>query len=692
MGLSNDALHLANLGYRVFPLVEKTKRPATENGFHDATTDEETICDWWDAWPNANIGVACEGLIVIDVDPHDDGSPNEWADDMDRLAELMLSAASMTPRGGSHFWFRQPVGFDVKCSAGKIAPNVDVRTGGGYVVAPPSFVDDDKSHGRYAWMPGFALNCHPKDLAEPPQWLLDLLSESSNRKSPILKSEPGDGLVKFTAGNRNVGLTSLAGVMRRHGFGEREIKAALHAANIERCEPPMDVPEVDKIAWSVSRYEPDQISTAVAEGWHDTDRAIVRTTDPGALPDDLLNPGGYLQRIINWNLETARKPQPELSLAGALSLLSALTGRKIEDQSATRTNLYCLGVADSGSGKEHARKVNKSILAECGGTDLLGPEGIGSHAGLVSALNHRRTLLFQLDEIGRFLKTVNNPGRSPHLYNIVTVLLKLYTSANSIYIGDAYADIKKVATIDQPHACLYGTTVKSHLLESLDRASLEEGFVGRMLVFWASDEDPDPQQSEHQKPPKEIAAEAAWWLAYQPGGNLSGTNPSPRRMLATDEARALLSELESASRINAKRASDAARIWTRTTEKAAKLAILHAVSMDREANEIGSQSAHWACRLACHLTEQMETVAEQWIATGPFEKNVKRLERLIEEAGEAGIGLSQIIYRTRDMQPRERQDALNTLVAAGIVVDETYTTGGRPGHRFVARDKRNKEV
>lgn len=682
MGLSNEALRLANLGYRVFPLVEKTKKPYTEHGFQDATTDEDVICEWWSTWPNANVGVATEGLIVIDVDPHDDGTRNDWADDMERLSDLMMSAASMTPRGGSHFWFRLPNGFDVKCSAGKIAPHVDVRTNGGYVVAPPSFVDDDKSHGSYAWMPGFGLECHPKDLAEPPQWLLDLLSDAAPKKKAKQLSSDSE---KIAAGNRNETLTSLAGYLRRAGFSEREMRAALQAANIERCQPPLESAEVDKIAWSVARYDADQLSTAVAEGWSTTDAARNKIVDPGSLPEELLNPGGYLQRIIEWNLATARKPQPELALAGALSLLATLTGRKIEDESATRTNLYCLGVADSGSGKEHARKANKAILAECGGTELLGPEGIGSHAGLVSALNHRRTLLFQLDEIGRFLRTVNNPGRSPHLFNIVTVLLKLYTSSNSIYIGDAYADLKKVVTIDQPHAVLYGTTVKSHLLESLDRASLEEGFVGRMLVFWSADEDPDPQAAKQERPPTNLASEAAWWLAYQPGGNLCGVNPSPRRMSATDEAKALLSELESAARVNAKRDSDAARIWTRTTEKAAKLAILHAVSEDREAAEIGSQSAHWACRLACHLTEQMEAVAERWISTGPFERNVKRLERLIADCGEAGIGLSQLIQKTRDMMPRERQDALNTLTASGAVAEERYQTGGRPGMRFITR-------
>jgi Bifunctional DNA primase/polymerase, N-terminal len=49
-----------------------------------------------------------------------------------------------TPRGGQHYWFLHPGG-DVASNAGQIAPRIDVRADGGYVVAPPSpgYVVDD---------------------------------------------------------------------------------------------------------------------------------------------------------------------------------------------------------------------------------------------------------------------------------------------------------------------------------------------------------------------------------------------------------------------------------------------------------------------------------------------------------------------------------------------------------------------
>jgi hypothetical protein len=55
---------------------------------------------------------------------------------------------------------------------------------------------------------------------------------------------------------RNTTLTSLAGTMRRRGFGHRAIRAALLEENAERCTPPLEEAEVEGIAASVARYEP----------------------------------------------------------------------------------------------------------------------------------------------------------------------------------------------------------------------------------------------------------------------------------------------------------------------------------------------------------------------------------------------------------------------------------------------------
>ena len=68
--LLEAALRYAELGYPVFPCAPGTKRPLTENGFHDAVTDPDQIERWWTERPNANnhwldclVGCAVAGSI-----------------------------------------------------------------------------------------------------------------------------------------------------------------------------------------------------------------------------------------------------------------------------------------------------------------------------------------------------------------------------------------------------------------------------------------------------------------------------------------------------------------------------------------------------------------------------------------------------------------------------------------------------
>jgi len=683
MHLVNTALQLAELGYRVFPCTPGKKAPATAHGCLDATSDEDQIVAWWTENPEYNLGLSTDGLLVVDVDPLPDGAVNDFANDTDRLSDLLVSAGAKTPRGGSHFFFRQSAGMDLRNTAGKIALGVDTRANGGYVLVAPSVTDV----GRYEWMHGFELDCRPEKLPPLPRWLMDLLLEDQSdcKESVGPLAVPG----AIPDGQRNTTLTSMAGYLRRAGLSEDEIRAALRVANIQRCHPPLADAEVDKIAWSVSRYESDQTTQALVEGWAQQDAAAQQRElrDPGPFPMDLLQPGGFLGDVIAWNCTTAYKPQPELALAAALSLLSVLTGRKIADQTGTRTNLYVLGVCDSGGGKEHARKCNKSILQAAGLEKMIGPEGIGSHAGLHSSLRDNPAQLFQVDEFGRLLSTLNNPAKSPHLYAVVTVLLKLYTSSDALYKGDAVADVKRIATIDQPHCVLYGTTVPESFLQSMPKESLSDGFVGRLLMFEAANNDPDEREVDRGDAPAEIVAQARYWgdckTCNPGGGNLQDVNPQPRTLRYSEAARGEFRALEITAKAEAKSGRETARLWTRCVEKARKLALLHQVSVDREATEISGFSAAWACRLAHYLTSRLEFVCGDWVAENQQEAMSKRVYRLIRSAGDAGMTLTQLTLKTRWLTARQRQEVLQSLEIGGEIVSG-YANGGSRGPKPLA--------
>src|SRR5690606_21287281 len=68
----NAALEYARKGWAIFPLVGK--RPATKNGFHDATTDREQLERWFrdEGYPNVGLAIP-EGHWVLDVDRRNGG-------------------------------------------------------------------------------------------------------------------------------------------------------------------------------------------------------------------------------------------------------------------------------------------------------------------------------------------------------------------------------------------------------------------------------------------------------------------------------------------------------------------------------------------------------------------------------------------------------------------------------------------
>ena len=246
--LLQAALSYAARGWPVFPLRPRGKEPLTDHGFKDATTDPMVLLDWWQRWPDANIGIATgapSGLLVVDVDPRHGG--DDSLHDLERQhGPLPETVESLTGGGGQHIFFGCPDG--VGC--GKLAEGVDIKGNGGYIVAPPSVHPSGKS---YEW----EVLHHPDDvaLADPPAWLLALLATP---KATAAAPDPTSD--RIPTGQRNTVLTSLAGSMRRKGATESAIEAALLAENAQCCDPPLPEADVKRIAASVSRYDPVAVS------------------------------------------------------------------------------------------------------------------------------------------------------------------------------------------------------------------------------------------------------------------------------------------------------------------------------------------------------------------------------------------------------------------------------------------------
>lgn len=152
--LVDAALAYAARGWPVFPCWPGRKNPATEHGFKDATTDPEQIRAWWSAHPDWNVAIATGGpaadVLDIDVEPGANG--------FGALSELQAAGLIdghgpiiRTRSGGLHIYF---AGTDQRSSDARDNSPVDFKAAGGYVLAPPSWVeaDDRGPAGRYEFI------------------------------------------------------------------------------------------------------------------------------------------------------------------------------------------------------------------------------------------------------------------------------------------------------------------------------------------------------------------------------------------------------------------------------------------------------------------------------------------------------------------------------------------------------------
>ena len=315
---------------------------------------------------------------------------------------------------------------------------------------------------------------------------------------------------------------------------------------------------------------------------------------------------------------------------------------------------------------------------------------MASHAGVIAAVELQPSILFQIDEAGRLLRTLAEPGRSPHLYHVVTNLMKLFTSSSSVYIGDAYADTSRNKVIHQPNLCLWGTTVAQLLYESFTSENITDGFLSRVMIFEAPAKMPPKKKPKRLAIPPSVLEAAKYWFDFQPSGNLSQEHPVPVVIEASPEANSLFDALDvEADAVLEEIGDPLGSLWTRTTEKARKLALLYACSRDREQTRIDIAAAQWACDLSRYLTKRLVFLAGRWVAENPFDSKRKRILRLITDSGEEGLTRSELYAKTRAFTTRERADVLEALQLCGDVrvnPEPSGPTGGAPRVRYVAAE------
>jgi hypothetical protein len=180
------ALAYARRGWPVLPLhrpgnpirgkLAKGTEAATARGFYDATTDAQRIQAWYAQDPQQGVGIVPggAGLLALDPDTKDGKQgPEQLQALQDRLGvQLPQTLVQRTPSGAAHLMFRLPEGTpELGNSVLPDCPHVDIRAHKGYIAAEGTAT----AAGEYQWLDWCPLEDGDPEIADAPQWLVDLL-------------------------------------------------------------------------------------------------------------------------------------------------------------------------------------------------------------------------------------------------------------------------------------------------------------------------------------------------------------------------------------------------------------------------------------------------------------------------------------------------------------------------------------
>ena len=458
-----------------------------------------------------------------------------------------------------------------------------------------------------------------------------------------------------------------------HGGNFEEAARALRLAGYGDAMPEDDTHGVD-ISGIVN------MASGPGSSASDTPRAP-EMPDPGPMPVEMLRMPGFVGEVMDYCLATAPYPNPVMAFAGALSLLAFLAGRKVRDPGDNRTNLYLLGLAHSSAGKDWPRKVNTRIVHEVGLSAGLG-ERFASGEGIQDALFQTPSMLFQTDEIDGMLQSINKSKDARH-EAIMSTLLTMYSSANSVFPMRRKAGKEAPGVIDQPSLVIFGTAIPNHYYEALSERMLTNGFFARMIIL-ESGPRPEGQEPSIRDVPPSILTTAKWWADYQPGnrrGNLVEIHPVPAIVEHSDEAKRVLVETRQQAETEysaAEGRSDSVgtTVWGRVSEQVRKLALLYAVSENHQTPRISLAAVQWASAFVMHQTKRMLFMAASHVAENPFHAEcLKALEKLRSAPG--GELPHSVLLKRMKMDTKGFAALIDTLCQQGDVEVVTAPTSGR---------------
>jgi len=432
---------------------------------------------------------------------------------------------------------------------------------------------------------------------------------------------------------------------------------------------------------------------------------------------------GLMKDIIEYTISASKTPSVAIAAVSSLSMLSVLFGRRwastrIGGGGETFANIYAFGTAPSGIGKttsaELAHKIYYEAVDRVASSPAAGvyatatasfdEEGneidarplisilrgviyekdVHAPATLQNQLISSPHTVMVVDEASNFVRRVWSEKGSDSSIGLQGAIKKLISAAGSISHGTDYTQsAKNQSAVHNPGFSFIGYSTQKALLKALPSAAYEDGTIGRFL--WLDEPGfpdmviPSANMVTRGRCVDQMTAIIASHLKSETdltvGGYLAPDLPiTPIIVPRTSEAQEMILKSELFFHEEARRAHKVDRedgaLWSRVSECAQRIALLHALGRGIDSPVIEIADINFGLRLATYSLLRWASQAD--LAAGREVVGVVDNDRLTRRAiaalGKHGGQITRAkLARELGLPSKQVMDLVDSLYDMGYV-------------------------
>lgn len=438
--------------------------------------------------------------------------------------------------------------------------------------------------------------------------------------------------------------------------------------------------------------EPAPFVEPIAATAIDTVRAPRGKVDPFYLP----NQGGLIEEVSAWILETARAPVPEFATIAAITFLSAFFGRRYVTPTELGLNIYMIGIAGPGFGKDHPRRAIEMLGHSAGMSHLIGPNDVTSDSAIEKVVRRRPCFVMPFDEVGVLFQSMGGKNAASWARSIRKSLLELYSKSTAVWTGKEKADEKQDSSGDPvwfPTVSMLGMSTPTEFYAGITEANFGDGFMARLTLVEATKPPVRQNGKSLLKTPTLLVESLKKAYVDAPSkGNLAAAAVRDAKQKPIMHMCAWGNGAEDRWKAYEQWQLDYMLdkpeyegIVGRTAEQTLKIATVRAIGRNPGRPIVELDDIEYGYAIVQRSIDMIDDGVRKHMSSSEFESLHKLILSAVEDAGTDGISKS-VLRRKRGVAAAKNQDfdgAIKYLTETEQIESNlTGLSGGRPGVRY----------